>query len=149
MPRSRRRRGSGKEEGMKISEIRTGDRVRKDPGDIETGTEEPYVASSAGITWLKPTTDGFSPMPLTNFNARITTDILRDDGQGLFRSYEIETELAAQKAIIEVPACQFASMNWIPEHLGSRAIVSPGFGLRDHTRAAIQFLSKDVRERRV
>ena len=31
--------------------------------------------------------------------------------------------------------------SWVTEHLGARAIVYPGLGLRDHARAAMQVLS--------
>jgi hypothetical protein len=36
-----------------------------------------------------------------------------------------------------------------PPHLGARAIVYPGLGLRDHARAAMQVLSGEVPERHV
>jgi len=35
------------------------------------------------------------------------------------------------------------------EHLGARAIVYPGLGLRDHARAAVQVLSGEMPERHV
>jgi hypothetical protein len=38
-------------------------------------------------------------------------------------------------------------MNWPLEHLGARAVVLPGFGARDHARAAIQLLSDNVSRR--
>ena len=44
-----------------------------------------------------------------------------------------------------ITAAQFASMNWVIEHLGASAIVSPSMGLRDHLRAAIQALHEAQR----
>lgn len=40
-------------------------------------------------------------------------------------------------------------MGWATEHLGAEAIVYPGFGAKDHARAAVQFLSGTVPERSV
>ena len=40
-------------------------------------------------------------------------------------------------------------MNWPMEHLGAGAALWPGFGIKDHARAAIQFLSGDPPERKV
>ena len=40
-------------------------------------------------------------------------------------------------------------MGWSVEQLGAKAIVYPGFGLKDHARAAVQLLSGDIPERSV
>ena len=40
-------------------------------------------------------------------------------------------------------------MGWAVEQLGAGAIVYPGFGLKDHARAAVQLLSGDIPERSV
>ena len=124
------------------------DTLRQPPSNgVETAV--PYVASSNGITWMKRTSDGVTPVPLTNFNAHIITDIIRDDGSETTRKFEIETHLSVQQVVLEVPASQFAGMNWVHENLGAQAIVSPGIGLKDHARAAIQYLSKDIVERHI
>src|SRR5262249_37908021 len=46
--------------------------------------------------------------------------------------------------LIQVPAQEFAGMNWVLEHLGAMAILRAGQGVKDHTRVAIQMLSDDV-----
>ena len=48
-----------------------------------------------------------------------------------------------------VPASQFAAMNWPMEHLGAKATIYAGSGMRDHARAATQLLSGEVPERTV
>src|SRR5262249_33766597 len=94
--------------------------------------------------------DGFIPTPLTNFTARIIADIAEDDGAEVRRVYEIEGAVKGRPPrTLRVPASQFAAMNWPTEHLGAAAILAPGMGLKDHTRAAIQMLSGDVPERQV
>jgi hypothetical protein len=124
------------------------DTLRQPPSE-GADNDIPYVESSNGIVWRRLTQNGVTPVVLTNFNAYITTDIIRDDGSETTRRFEIETQLSGQRAVVEVPASQFAGMNWVHENLGAQAIVSPGIGLKDHTRAAIQYLSTDIVERRL
>src|SRR5262249_19552016 len=63
--------------------------------------------------------------------------------------FEIAVIQGNRHATIKVPAQRFASMIWPTEALGSRAILDPGQGVREHARAAIQYLSPEVKERRV
>src|SRR5262249_12077476 len=58
-------------------------------------------------------------------------------------------QLKEQTHYIEIPAAQFAGMSWVTEHLGAQAIVMPGMTLKDHTRAAIQLLSRQIDHRHV
>jgi hypothetical protein len=109
-----------------------------------------YTSTEDGIMWIKTTRDGPLPTRLTNFSARIVADIAEDDGVEVKRNYEIEAELGGDTKRFMVPAAQFAAMTWPAEHLGARAIVSPGIGLRDHARAAIQELSgRQIKDRRI
>ncbi|MGO9605457.1 MAG: bifunctional DNA primase/polymerase [Candidatus Binataceae bacterium] len=88
-------------------------------------------------------------IPLTNFTARIISDITHDDGAETTRAYGIEARLGARSATFTVPASQFAGMRWPTEHLGAQAVVYAGQGTADHTRAAIQLLSKNPVRRMV
>jgi hypothetical protein len=106
-----------------------------------------YDEDGAGIFWNRITRDGLVPTRLTNFSARIVADIAEDDGREVRRTYEIRAELFGRKQRFLVPAAQFPAMNWATENLGPRAIVSPGMGLRDHGRAAIQHLSTAIEDR--
>ena len=65
------------------------------------------------------------------------------------RLLEIEATLRKRTYHFQVAAGQFTSMNWPMEHLGAGAALWPGFGTKDHARAAIQFLSGDPPERKV
>ena len=40
----------------------------------------PYRATPDGLVWDRPTPDGPVPVPLTNFTAKIVTDVVEDDG---------------------------------------------------------------------
>ena len=118
------------------------------PGGV-TGSTGPYAATEHGIVWLKPSADGGTPVPLTNFSARIVSDLVRDDGVETVRELELEAVLRGRTSRFSVTAQQFSAMNWAVEQIGPTAIVEPGFGTRDRARAAVQALSNDVESRRV
>ena len=85
--------------------------------------------------------------PLTNFSAEIVADVLEDDGVDTRRMYEIEADVHGRNHRFTIPAAQFAGMTWTGERLGANALVFPGFGAKDHARAAIQLLSTNIEER--
>ena len=109
----------------------------------------PYRATPAGLIWDKPTKNGPIPTQLTNFTAKITADVMEDDGAEVQRRFEVEAALEGCQYAFTIPSTQFAGMGWPAEDLGANAIVFPGFGLKDHARAAIQFTSGCVSSRRV
>ena len=121
----------------------------------ETAGEEhierscPYRETPAGLVWDKPTQNGSVPTPLTNFTARIVRDVAEDDGAEVRRNFEMEAFLNGRRESFPVPSAHFAGMGWATEHLGASAILYPGFGAKDHARAAVQMLSGDVPTDRV
>lgn len=121
--------------------------VRQPPGDKEPSL--PYRETSGGLVWEKPTQNGTVPTPLCNFTARIVADVAEDDGAEVRRRFELEAHLKGRSYRFSVPSGQFAGMGWATEHVGAGAIVYPGFGAKDHARAAVQLLSGDVAEEHV
>ena len=109
----------------------------------------PYRAEPDGLYWDRTVSDGAVSVQLANFTARIIRDITEDDGAERRQIVEIEAVLDGQSKTFRVPGAQFQTMNWPMEHLGARAVVSAGFGLRDHARAAIQQLSENIASRTV
>lgn len=91
-----------------------------------------YVTKDTGLFLVRGRNQ---PVRVSNFGARITGEVI-EGGQRYFR---IEASLNGQVARFSVLAKNFANMNWVPEHLGARAIVYPG--QREHLRAAIQLLA--------
>ncbi len=108
-----------------------------------------FKATEQGLFWLKPTREGVVPVQLTNFNARIAAEVVQDDGVEARLSLELETNLRGHTSRFTIQASQLGAMSWVLENLGATAILSPGLGLKDHARAAIQFLSDDVVRRRI
>ena len=123
--------------------------LRRPP--LEDEPEHPYRASEAtgGLVWDKPTQNGSVPTQLTNFTARIKADVSEDDGAEVERGFEIEAMLSGRRYAFTVSARQFPGMGWVAEHLEAGALVQPGFGVKDHARAAIQTLSGEIPTRRV
>jgi len=108
-----------------------------------------YQSTPQGLVYLKPTRDGEMPVPLTNFEARITAQILHDDGCEALRCLEIEARQNGRPERFTVAASQFSTMSWVAEKMGPAAVVYAGFGTKDHARTAIQLLSRDLETRTV
>jgi hypothetical protein len=85
--------------------------------------------------------------PVANFHARIACDILIEDGERQKREFGIEAELGGMKLAFSVPATEFSRMGWVPSKLGPLAIIYPG--QQQHARAAIQWLSSQIRQERI
>jgi hypothetical protein len=114
--------------------------------DEETNVPElvgtPYRIVNGGVVRLKNTREGEIPQRLTNFTARITEEVVRDDGAEVRRIYRLKGETAQQNLPeIEVPATQFSAMNWVPDRWGLSARITAGQGAKDYTREAIELLS--------
>lgn len=80
---------------------------------------------------------------LANFAAVITREVHATDGVGEDTLFELEGYLEDGTALprIIVPAAEFARMDWPLRLWGARAIVTPGRGVTDTLRSAIQHLS--------
>jgi hypothetical protein len=87
--------------------------------------------------------------PLTNFRARIIGDITRDDGAETTRRFEIKLKQGERHVTTTVAVAQFPAMRWPVEALGAEAVLYAGAGTADHTRVAIQLLSKSPVRRTV
>ena len=87
--------------------------------------------------------------PLANFQARITADVVDDDGEAQERRFVIEGQLAEGHKLpkIEIEAGDFAAMTWPLLKWGAHASIAAGNSSREHLRAAIQFISKQVEKR--
>ncbi len=53
---------------------------------------------------------------------------MRDDGVEQTRLFKLAAQLGEHRIEFEVPAQQFAGMNWVSEKLGAQAVVFAGFG---------------------
>ncbi|MBK9386554.1 MAG: hypothetical protein IPN34_17210 [Planctomycetes bacterium] len=132
---------------LKERGYRPGALKRQEGDGPEPGSE--YRETANGIVWDRPTKDGVISVPLTNFTARVISEIHRDDGLEVTREFEIEAQLDGATYTFTVPAASFATMAWPAAELGVKAILYPGASIKDHARAAIQFLSGGALKRTI
>ena len=107
--------------------------------------ENQYEQRENGIYWNRQTKDGLVSIRITNFGARIVSQIKEDDGAEVRRLFEIEAKVGDKVSRFPVAATEFASMNWALGQLGARAVVYAGH--KERARDAIQLLSNDILER--
>jgi len=99
----------------------------------KTNSESPqsshsYIESKGCHCHVKRTLDGPIEVQLSNFTARITEEVVRDDGAERRTTCSIEGKLAdgRQLPTAEVPAERFGPMNWTTAAWGTRAVVLAG-----------------------
>jgi hypothetical protein len=121
---------------------RAEDDVRPAPhGEGDDGG--PYIATPAGFVYRS----GSGDQPLSNFTARITEEVIADDGASQRGELVIAGTLGDETLpSLRVPARRFATLDWVSEW-GARTILAAGFGNRDRLREAIQRLSPDIERR--
>src|SRR5262249_53330335 len=81
--------------------------------DDAHGLSLPYRATPHGLVWSKPTRDGFTDVPLSNFTAVISAEITEDDGAETRKRFVLTAQLQGQTYSLDIPAAQFAGMNWV------------------------------------
>ena len=98
----------------------------------------------AGALYLrKQTRDGELEIPLTNFTAYATSEVLLDDGleRVLHQIFIGRLESGEPLPEVMVPATKSTTLSWITEQWGFRPIIKSGPGLRENVREIIQRLS--------
>ncbi len=94
----------------------------------------------------------FAGKPLGNFQARISHELMVDDGQnppavrftitgGLMTGQPLET--------VDVPAEEFSGLKWIPKHWGARPVLYGSSGSYYEVARAIQEVSGEMKRERV
>ena len=106
----------------------------------------PYVVADGAIHYIKRTKEGDVEVPLCNFDARITQEVIHDDGAEVQSLFLIEGSLASGRKLpaIEVTTTIFAGLSWVTANWGNSPVVYAGSSIKDHLRCAIQKLSGSV-----
>jgi len=113
-------------------------------------TVQSYSLTPTGLIYRKPAKFGFGyeNERLTNFGAKILSELVEDDGSADERRFlEIEVSLKGETARVEVPSSKFQAMQWPMTMIGAEAIIFPTKG--DQARCAIQTLSPNIQKRTV
>jgi hypothetical protein len=112
----------------------------------------PYeYVEGVGIYWLKSMMGGgVIPKRLSNFTARITAEVGRDDGSGdVQREFEVEMKTPNASTTFSLPSSDFQEMRWPMDRFGTRGHVWPGQGIRDLVRDAIVRMSGEPPQKHV
>lgn len=119
--------------------------------EAETVDEIPYRVDRGRICFIKETRDGPVLHPLCNFDARVTEEVLVDDGCEVNRAFMVEGRLNTGKALppVRIVAERFGRMDWVVMGWGLDAVVSAGMSAKDRLREAVQRLSPEAHKRRV
>jgi hypothetical protein len=81
---------------------------------------------------------------LANFVATIEEEVIRDDGQARTRTITMVGRLGGQALpSITLSLEQFARMDWPARDWGTRTLIHPGHGAKDHLKYAIQLMSHE------
>ena len=110
------------------------------PAKQDDGEHPTYFETDAGIFWNKSTRDGFTPVRLCNFTARIVSDVVHDDGSETRGVYDLEILLDGTKTSLTVSHAGFQNLSWLP-CVASHAVVEPGFNAEKRVVNAIRTLS--------
>lgn len=110
--------------------------------------KHPYREIRGNIFRMKKGRDGGEEyIPLTNFTARIASDIEEDDGAETKRFFGIAAMAGQRPYSFIIPASEFSSLDWAIERIGPHAIVQPNQA--QWARAAIQSLSTNTQPKRI
>lgn len=108
--------------------------------------ERPADEVGKGLFYRSPEGD---VLPLANFDARITADVVKDDGLEQSREVEVEANLGDRSTRFILSVDEFEKMSWNIDHLGSDAILFAGRDIPQKAREVIQAKSMGKEERHV
>jgi hypothetical protein len=119
---------------------------QRQAASVESGEAPVYFEQGGHIYRNVQTNEGPVPVALCNFSAHILEEVIHDDGAERTTLLAIEGNLSDGTCLprAEVAAEDFVRTEWIVPAWGTRAVVYAGMGTKDHLRAALQLLSKDV-----
>lgn len=106
----------------------------------------PYTITDRGIYYERYVPNAPAPIEthIANFGAKITADILVNDGTEERREYELDVWQGELRRTVKTTAKAFPTLTWL-EAIGSSAVVFPGAKHSEHALAAIQLTSRPER----
>ncbi len=127
------------------------DDLKPPPGGEDDAPDGPYAERHGALCYRKWERDGDVWIPLCNFTARITEEVIADDGAAQRGEVVVEGRLSDGQDLpaARVPLSRFEGLTWVSPNWGTRAVVSAGMGARDRLREAIQRASTDVTRRTI
>lgn len=108
--------------------------------------DSPYFIDDSGnLCKWKQTRDGDIDERLCNFDARISREVLLDDGKTIEQFFEISGKRGnTSLRPVQIRTKDFQNMNWIIENWGNQAVIEVGQAKKDFIRHYIQTQSGNV-----
>ena len=103
----------------------------------------PYRETSHGLVMQK----GEDADPLTNFTARIITEVTMDDGVTRTKFFRIKVKCRNKEWTVDIPADEFDEGKWVTGQLGSLPVVHAY--KKSHAMNAIKLLSAERKEKTI
>lgn len=130
------------------------DQAAKAALEREKQGDNPYFISDGGYAYDVTRTTGRGDakvefterVNLSNFTAKITQQVIRDNGYEKSIKFTVEGKDSRGNAYpkTDVAAEDFSSMAWTLPAFGATAVIAAGNGKHDHLRAAVQLHSTDI-----
>lgn len=120
--------------------------ARRKQEPTSTAPIDPYTVTADGIFEHGPYG---GTKQLANFTAKITREIIEDDGVEQTRAVKLEVRMREKQFECLVSIADFKSGNWILNELGVGAILAPGVNVADRVRYVAQRESGEVPSSRV
>lgn len=119
------------------------------PSPARSSSGAQYHVDHGRICWERPVKDESELIPLANFSAQITEQIILDNGSETARQFVITGALDHGRPLppVKVDAADFSTLSWVTTQWGAEASVAAGMGLRDRLREALQQLSQPTEKR--
>jgi Domain of unknown function (DUF3854) len=119
------------------------------PSSVPASVLGQYEATGGRLVWYKPSGDQLVPTSLANFDARITSELVKDDGTEQVRFYEIMATHNGSSYSFHVRATEFDSLHWVAKHLPAECTVYAGRGIKDNLPVAIKTVSGSIPQRTI
>jgi hypothetical protein len=123
--------------------------VEEDDADDEE--EDAYAIRKRGTYWTKLSLEGVSvQVPLANFSAKITGEVIEDDGVEVRKTYEMTARMGGKDLPpFEILASDFSAPGWVDRELPAEAYVYPSNAAEKRLRHAIKVTSSPIPKRSV
>lgn len=105
-----------------------------------------FIDNNGNLCRWKQLKDGFIDERLCNFDAKITREVILDDGHTTEQFFEISGRRGnVPLKSVQIRTKEFQGMNWIIENWGNQAVIEVGQAKKDFIRHYIQTQSGNVR----
>jgi hypothetical protein len=119
------------------------------PSVVSTSVPGQYEATGGKLLWWRPAGQQLVPTPLANFDARIASEVVKDDGTEQTRFYEIIATHSSLSYTFHVRATEFDSLHWVAKFLPAPCVIFAGRGIKDNLPVAIKTVSGAIPRRTI